>query len=245
MKPVRILIVDDHLIVRRGLRSFLKSYARWQVCGEAARGNEAVTKAKQLRPDIVLLDINMPDLDGLQAARQMLKVVPKTKILMFTMYRSEQVLREALRAGARGYVLKSDADRELLSALAAMDRNEPFFTTQVSQLILEGCLRVGSGPLEKRSRKTLTTRQEEIVRLLADGLSNKEVAGALEISVKTVEAHRTNIMRKLDLHAFSELVRYAMRQQIVRDGHQIRDEGRLLTSPLTSFPDTYLPGTVN
>jgi DNA-binding NarL/FixJ family response regulator len=174
-----------------------------------------VAKAKRLKPDIVLLDINMPDLNGLEATRQILRVVPQTKILIFTMYGSEQVVREVLRAGARGYVLKSDADRDLMAALEAMDRDQPFFTSQVSQMVLEGYLHGSAEPEKQQSRGRLTTRQQEIVRLLAEGKSNKEVANHLDISVKTVEAHRSNIMRKLALHAFSDLVRYAVRQKIV------------------------------
>jgi DNA-binding NarL/FixJ family response regulator len=214
IRPSRVLIADDHGVVRRGLTALLIDQAKWVVCGEAADGLEAVAKAGELKPDIVVMDIGMPELNGLEATRRILAANPALKVLILTMHASEQVVREVLEAGARAYVLKSDADRDLLAALEALREEKSFFTTKVSQMVLDGYLRAGHTVPEMPAR-SLTGRQRDIVRLLAEGKSNKEVAAALNISVKTVETHRTNIMHKLDLHAFSELVRYAVRQKIV------------------------------
>jgi DNA-binding NarL/FixJ family response regulator len=172
--------------------------------------------AKQLKPELVILDISMPELNGLEAARIILKMAPKTEILILTMHDSEQVVREVLEAGARGYVLKSDAGRDLVAAVESLLEHKPFFTSHVSEMVLEGYLK-GRVTQEElgTSGWALTAREREIVQLLAEGKSNKEVAAALSISVKTVETHRTNIMRKLNLHSLSDLVRYAIRNAII------------------------------
>ncbi len=217
MNPVRILVADDHEVVRRGLRALLEAQPGWQVCAEAADGRETVEKAKELKPDVVILDISMPTLNGLEATRHIAKEVPQSRVLILTMHESEQVIREVLDAGARGYLLKSDAGRDLVAAVDALRRHRTFFTSRVAEMVLDGYLRKDSAFAEARpARSRLTPRQREVVQLLAEGKSTKEVAMALGMSIKTAETHRTNIMRKLDLHSVTDLVRYAIRNNIIQ-----------------------------
>ncbi len=214
MSALRILVADDHEIVRRGVCALLKSHAEWDVCAEVADGREAVDKAKQLEPDIVILDIGMPNVNGLTAARQILQNDPQQKILFLTITDSEQIVREVLQAGARGFVLKSDAARDLLTAVEALEKNRTFFTRRVSEMILEGYL---NGEAQKElTEPSVSPREREIVQLLAEGKSTKEVAFILDLSIKTVETHRSNVMRKLGIHSVSELVLYAVRNNIVQ-----------------------------
>jgi DNA-binding NarL/FixJ family response regulator len=216
MTTTRILLADDHEVVRQGLRVMLEAQSGWEVVGEAVNGREAVEKTRLLKPDIVVLDITMPELNGLEATRQILKVAPQTEVLVLTMHESEQVAREVLSAGARGYLLKSDAGRDLVTAVDALRNRRPFFTPRISQMVLDGYLHgpsVSDGGLPKRD--LLTPREREIVQLLAEGKSNKEVASSLGISPKTIETHRANIMRKLNLHSVSDLVRFAVRNRMV------------------------------
>ena len=217
MKPIRILVADDHAVVRRGLRTLLESKADWVVCGEAATGTQAIFRARRLRPEVIVMDISMPEVDGLEATRQILNELPHIKVLILTMHESPQIMREVLKAGARAYVLKSDLDRNLILAIEALHRGETFFSAKVSEIMLEGYLQdnVQRPNAEPPYSTRLTARQKEVVRLLAEGKTNKEVASALGISVKTAETHRNNIMRKLELHSFSDLVRYAVRERIV------------------------------
>jgi DNA-binding NarL/FixJ family response regulator len=213
----RILIADDHEIVRRGLRSIIVGQADWEVVGEALTGREAVEMARTLRPDLIIMDIGMPELNGLEATRHIIKEFPAIEILILTMHESEQLIREVLDTGARGYVLKSDAGRDLMAALESLRRHKPYFTSKVSEMVLTGYLR-GGGRIEEGEdapRLRLTPREREIVQLLAEGKSNKEVANALAISVKTAETHRARIMAKLGLRSIGELVRYAVRNRIV------------------------------
>jgi DNA-binding NarL/FixJ family response regulator len=214
---VRILVADDHEIVRQGLRALLEAQPGWQVVAEAVDGREALDKAKRLRPDVVVLDVSMPNLNGLEATRQIRKALPETEVLILTMHDSEQLVREVLEAGARGYVLKSDAGRELVTAVESVRKSKPYFTSRVSEIVLDGYLHAGGRADAFNVPRTvrLSPREREIVQLLAEGKSNKEVAVALRISVKTAETHRTNLMRKLDLHSISELVRYAIRNKMV------------------------------
>ncbi|MGH9404746.1 MAG: response regulator, partial [Terriglobia bacterium] len=205
-KRTRILIADDHSIVRRGVRALLESERKWQVCGEASTGQEAVGKAQSLKPDVIVLDVAMPDINGLSATRQILKNVPSARVLILSMHESEQAVHDALEAGARGYVFKSDLDRDLLTAVEMLSQDKSFFTPKVSEMVLGGYLKGGSGEAEsKPARRALTPRQREVVRLLAEGKTNKEVASLLAISVKTAEAHRSAIMNRLKLDSFSEL----------------------------------------
>jgi len=211
---LRLLVADDHEIVRRGLQALLKAQPGWEVCAEAANGREAVEKAKVLKPDIVIMDLAMPELNGLEATRQIRKTVSNAEVIILTMHESEQVVREVLDAGARGYILKSDAGRDLVAAVESVSRKMPFFTSKVAALVLEAYLngRTGPGPDDRRR---LSPRESEIIQMLAEGKSTKEVAVKLGISVKSAETHRSNIMRKLDLHSVSDLVRYAIRNKIV------------------------------
>lgn len=218
MAPFRILLADDHEVVRAGLRALLEEQSGWEVVAEAADGRDAVDKATKLKPDVVVIDIAMPSLNGLEAVRQIVKSVPNTKVLVLTMYDSDPLIQQVLQAGARGYLLKSDAGRDLVSAIDALRRNKTFFTPKVSQMVLEGYL--DKSPKEKEAEDEpeslrLTSRQREIVQLLAEGKSSKEVAAVLGLSVKTAETHRANIMRKLDCHSVTELVRYAIRNHII------------------------------
>ena len=206
---IRILLADDHKVMRTGLRKTLEEHEGWQVCGEASDGREAVRLAKELKPDIAVLDLTMHDLNGIDATLQIKKSLPKTEVLIFTMHDSEEMIRSALLAGARGYVLKSDDELELVAAIEAISRHKPFFTPTASEALLDNLLR--STPKES----VLTEREREVVQLLAEGKSNKEVAVALDISVKTAETHRAAIIRKLGVDSLAELVRYAIRTHLI------------------------------
>ncbi len=216
MSNLKILVVDDHDIIRRGLKNLLTAKPGWEVCAEAKTGREAIALAEELKPEIVVMDISMPDLNGLEAARRIHKSLPKTGILILTMHFSDQLVRDVVEAGARGYILKSDADRDLVTAVESIASRRTFFTTRASEMLMDDFSRQSAGAeprLPQRNR--LTTREREVVQLLAEGKSSKEVAVALNISVKTAETHRANIMRKLELHSVSELVRYAIKNQII------------------------------
>jgi DNA-binding NarL/FixJ family response regulator len=214
--PVRILVADDHEVVRRGLCALLRNQPDWEVCGEAVDGREAVAKALQLRPEIVILDVGMPNLNGLEATRRILKANPRINVLILTLHGSDELLREILDAGARGLVLKSDAACDLVTAVEALQKGKVHFTPRAGAMVLEGYLqRDSKAPAEADDRPRLTAREREVVQLLAEGKSSKEVAAALGLSVKTAETHRSNVMRKLDLHSISALVLYAVQNNIV------------------------------
>lgn len=203
-------------MVRRGIRAVMEAQSGWEVCGEAPTGRGAVDKAKKLKPDLVILDISMPELNGLEATRQILKAIPKIEILILTIHESEQVEREVLAAGTHGYILKSDDGQDLVAAVESLRRHRPFFTTRVTKMVLENYLRTGIHSQEvDLGRSPLTPREREVAQLLAEGNSNKEVAAMLGISFKTAESHRANIMRKLSFHSLSELVHYAIRNNMV------------------------------
>jgi len=214
MNTIRILIADDHEVVRRGVRALLEGRPGFEVCAEALDGRDAVDKARKSLPDVVILDIGMPGLNGLDAARQIRKVSPSSEVLILTMHESEQVVREVIAAGARGYMLKSDAARDLVTAIEALGRHKTFFTSSVAEMVLQKYLE-GNADTGGKEPTSLTPREREVVQLVAEGKSNKEVATTLNISVKTAETHRTNIMRKLDCHSLSDLVRYAIRNKII------------------------------
>jgi DNA-binding NarL/FixJ family response regulator len=211
---LRILIADDHDLVRRGLRTLLEKQSGWQICGEAANGQDAVEQAMKTAPDVAVLDISMPVLNGVEAARRIRKELPRTQVIIVTMHEEDELARDLLEIGVLGYLLKSDADRDLVPAIEAVSRRKPFLTSKVSQAVLEGYLKPQK-TAARAPKSRLTPREREIVQLLAEGRSNKEVADRLGISVKTAETHRANIMRKLRLDSFSELVRYAIRNKIV------------------------------
>jgi DNA-binding NarL/FixJ family response regulator len=190
----------------------LEKNPRWKICGEATSGNQSIEMAKKLHPDVIVMDITMNDVSGLDATTQILKVLPQTRVLILTMHESEQVVTEVLKAGAHGYVLKSDADHDLLAGIEALAEGRTFFTTKVAHMVVDGYIRSTS---KGSSQRDLTPRQREVLRLLALGKANKEVAADLGISTKTVEAHRTSIMQKLKLASFSDMVRFAIREQII------------------------------
>jgi DNA-binding NarL/FixJ family response regulator len=215
--PVRILVADDHQVVRTGLRALLESKKGWRVCAEASNGREAVEKAGELKPDVAVLDIGMPLLNGVEATRQIRKLSPQTEILILTMHDSDQLVKEVLIAGAHGYILKDDADRNLIAAVDALRRHKPYLSSRVSEAASNAASPSEDGlALKQPSRGRLTPREREIVQLLAEGKSNKEIAGYLGISVKTAETHRANIMLKLDFHSLADLVRYAVRNNIIQ-----------------------------
>ena len=209
MNKVRILVADDHEVVRAGVRSLLESESGCEVCAEAVTGRQAVALAQQHKPDIVVMDITMPELNGLEAARQILKAIPGVQVLILSVHESKELVREILDAGAHGYVLKSDAGHELTAALRALRQGETFFTSRIAQIALRAYLS------KERTTIALTPREHEVLQLLAEGKSNKEVATALTISVMTAETHRANIMHKLGLHSIAELVHYAVRHKII------------------------------
>jgi DNA-binding NarL/FixJ family response regulator len=216
VSKLKILVADDHELVRRGSIAILAGQDDFEICAEAATGTEALEQVRKTRPDIVILDIGMPSLNGLEVARQVMKDFPETKILILTVHESEQVIREVLNAGARGFVLKSDAARDLLVAVDALRRNKTFFTTNVAEMVLDGFLTTGQNSLRGSIAKgRLTTREREIVQMLAEGKTTKDVASLLGLGFKTVDTHRTNIMRKLSINSVSELVVYAVRNGIV------------------------------
>jgi DNA-binding NarL/FixJ family response regulator len=215
---LRILLADDHEIVRRGLCALLQKHEGWEVCGEAIDGREAVEKARELKPDVVIVDIGMPNLNGLDATRRLLQFDPDSKVIVLTVTDADQVIREALDAGARGFVLKSDAARDLVSAVEAIQTRHMFFTPRVNDLVLAGFLEKGHAVSRSEPPRlpTLTPREREITQLLAEGRSSKEAASALNLSTKTVETHRSNIMRKLSLHSIRDLVVYAIKNKIIQ-----------------------------
>ncbi len=214
---LRILLADDHSMIRRGLRVALEENNDWQICGEASTGREAVNLALKLKPNVAILDLTMPELSGLEATRKIRKALPDTEVLIYTMHESEALVREVFSAGARGYLLKSDADLQIVSAVQALSQHKPFIMGRVSETILEVFLK-SSGPQEDDVPVIgqLTAREREIVQLLAEGRTNKAVATLLGISVNTVETHRTEIMRKLGVRSIADLVRYAVRNKLIQ-----------------------------
>lgn len=211
----RILVADDHEMVRHGLRAVLEAHPGWEVCGEAANGLEAVSQARALKPDIVVLDFAMPKLNGLGAARQIRQELPQTEVLILTMHESESLVRSLGRAGVRGCVLKSDAGRVLVAAVEQLLQHKPFFSPKVADWVATGEPDHNLAKGEVRLNfDQLTPREQQVLQLIAEGLSSKDVATRLEISLKTAETHRVNLMRKLDIHSVSELVRYAIRNRI-------------------------------
>jgi DNA-binding NarL/FixJ family response regulator len=209
---LRILLVDDHEVVRKGLREILEQHQGWKVCGEAANGRDAITKAVELKPEVALVDLEMPELNGLEATRQIKKDVPAVKVLVYSVHETDQFVREAVRAGAHGYVRKSYAGRHIISAVEALSKQRCFFATTVGEEPFhDPSLSSAEGALPEE----LTSRESQIVQLLTKGRSNREVASILGISVKTVETHRTTVMRKLGVHSIVKLVHYAVRNNLV------------------------------
>ena len=208
---LRILLADDHDIVRRGMKELLEEQVGWSVCAEAANGRVAVELALVHRPQVSVLDLSMPELNGLEATRRIKDALPETEILIFSMHESEELIRDVLAAG-----LKSDASRQLVPAVESLARHQPFFSGRVSEVVLGGFLNPEPLKASSTAAERLTSREREIVQLLAEGQSNKQIATKLELSVKTVETHRTSAMRKLGLKSLPDLVRFAIRNQIAQ-----------------------------
>jgi DNA-binding NarL/FixJ family response regulator len=218
-QELRILVADDHPLFRRGVRGLLHDQPGWRVVGEAVSGREAVDQAKKLRPDVAILDVTMPDLDGLEATRQLREAAPDTKVLILTMHESKQMLRRVLEAGASGYVLKSDFPHSLVEAVKNISRDKRFFSAKVTEIVFNGFLETPDAPPQtsptEPSERKPTQRETQIIRLLAAGKANKEIAMELGVSVRTVETHRAKIMLKLGLNSLPQLVRYAVRNGLI------------------------------
>jgi DNA-binding NarL/FixJ family response regulator len=215
-KRLRILVADDHELIRRGIRGVLRARRGWTVVGEAMNGLEAVEKANRLKPDVAILDISMPDLGGLQATRQIRESVPTTQVVVLTMHESDQMVRRVLDAGALGYVLKSDLATHLVKAVKSVSGGKLFLSPRVSDIVLKGFLTAGnqSEPTQHAQARP-TLREVEIIRFLAQGKANKEIAAELGITLRTAETHRARIMVKLGLHSLAELIHYAIRHKII------------------------------
>jgi DNA-binding NarL/FixJ family response regulator len=209
---VRILLADDHAVVRRGLRALLEAQQDFEVCAEASNGREAVELALQHRPDVAVLDISLTILSGIEATRQIRRDTPATEVMIFTLRENENEIRDVLHAGARGYVLKSEADEQIVRAIETLARHHAFFSDHVSETLLDKLVEQSGGA---NSASMLTAREREVVQLIAEGNSNKKIAQLLSISVKTVETHRSASMRKLDIHSTADLVRYAVRHKLI------------------------------
>jgi len=215
-KKLRILVADDHELVRRGIRGLLRAQRGWRVIGEATNGREAVEKTNKLKPDVAILDISMPDLDGLQATRQIREAAPRTSVVVLTMHESDQMVRRVLDAGALGYVLKSDLAAHLVKAVKNVSAGKMFLTPRVSDIVLKGFLKNGSQPEPpENSRARPTPREVQVIQLVAEGKANKEIAAELGITLRTAETHRAKIMLKLGMHSLAELIHYAIRNKIV------------------------------
>ena len=212
MRNLRILIADDHEVLRKGIRTLLQKRRHWTICGEAATARETIRKTAQLKPDLVLLDISLPDLNGLEAIPKILKAHPSVGILVLTMHESGHVISQALGAGVRGIVLICDAARQLIAAIEAASHRQMFLSSRVTQAIAKmGAEAAGTGP----SLVDLTNREKEVMKLLAQGKNTKEIAAILDISAKTVETHRANMMRTLNLRSLSDLIFFAIRNKVV------------------------------
>ncbi len=212
---VRILIADDHEVVRRGLRDILEQHQDWQVCGEASNGRQAVELAQKTMPHVVLLDLLMPEMNGLEATRAIKKALPKTEVLIFTVHETDELIRDILSAGARGYILKTDPSRNVVAAVDSLIEHKPYFTWKVSKKLLDSYLAGHADAESAPAVNTLTPREREVIQLLAEGRSNKAVSALLGISVKTVETHRAAMMKKLGISSIAELVRYAVRNRVI------------------------------
>lgn len=209
--PKRVMLVDDHTVVRRGLRALIESVAGWEVCAEASEGHEALMIAVETRPDIVVMDLSMPKLGGIDAAIQLRKVLPGVEVLILTMHESGPLVAQALRAGARGYLLKSESEDRLMEALEALSEHHPYFSASVSETLLQGYLSIDSST----DPKALTPRERQIVKLVAEGKTNKRIAIILRVSIKTVETHRASAMHKVGAKSSADLTLYAVRNDLV------------------------------
>ena len=215
MKQIRILLADDHNVVRRGLRLLLESQPEFMVVGEAADGRQAVEQAEATSPDVVVLDVAMPNLSGIEAAQRIIAARPQTAVVVLSMHSDEGYVLRALKAGAKGYLLKDSAEGDLIDAIKAVGQGKTFFSSEISKMLVEDYVREILARGIEDSYELLTTREREILQLLAEGKSNKEVAGQLNLSLYTVETHRRNLQDKLNLHSFAELILYAVRKRVI------------------------------
>jgi DNA-binding NarL/FixJ family response regulator len=213
---VRILIADDHEIVREGTQAIIERQSGWEVCGVAKSRRDVVKLVTKLKPDIVVMDVNMPGLNGIDATQQIRRRLPQTEVLIFTAHQTDDLIRKVFEAGAKSFIFKSDARVHLTEAIESLSHHKPFFTNRVSQVLFAEILN-GSGtkPAGKRSRLRLTAREREILQLLAEGKSNRKVAEILKISIRTAETHRAALMRKLGMDSIAMLVRYAIRNHLI------------------------------
>jgi DNA-binding NarL/FixJ family response regulator len=213
---VRILIADDHDVMREGTRAIIERQPGWEVCGVAATGREAVEQAIALEPDVVVMDMTMPELNGLDAAQQIRRRLPQTEIIIFTAHQTDELIREVFEAGAKSFIFKSEAHHFLVAAIQSLSEHKPFFTNKVAEVLFAEIInRSGVAPHAAESSKRLSAREREVVQLLAEGKSNKDVAGALGISIRTAETHRASVLRKLSLDSLASLVRYAIRHKMI------------------------------
>jgi len=215
-KTYRILIADDHAFTRRGVRDFLRSQTGLEICGEASTGPETLAQVRKLKPDLLLLDLSMPEMNGLEVARVVREENPETDIVVLTMHFSEELAREVLRAGALGYVLKTDAESDLLAAIDHARQHQPFCTGRLTSRMMKSFVSDTNGGDDASGveRLPLTPREVSVVQLLAQGKSNKQVAGVLNVSIRTIESHRNHIMHKMNFGSFSELVKFAVRNNL-------------------------------
>jgi len=214
--PLKILVADDHDLVRRGVKTILETHPGWQVCAEARNGHEAVLRCQELKPNVAILDFNMPELNGLEAAKRILRLSAQIETLILSVDHSNQLIRDLLNAGVRGYILKSDSDRDLISAVEALENHRPFFAICATELMLNS--KRGHAEFSNPSgnwEEPLTSRELQLLQLIAEGKNSREAASTLGISTKTADTHRANLMRKLQIHSVTELVRYALRNHIV------------------------------
>jgi two-component system, NarL family, response regulator NreC len=209
-KRTRILLADDHTVVRNGFRVLLGAQPDLEVVGEAANGREAVERATELQPDVVVMDVTMPELNGIEATRRLSELAPRTRVLALSMHKDAVYVREILRAGARGYLLKDSDEADLLMAVRAVARGEGYLSPSVSDAVLSDYRKHVTDPID-----LLTSREREVLQMIAEGKTNKDIANALNLSVYTVEAHRGRIMEKLNLHSTGELVRFAVRKGLI------------------------------
>ena len=211
-RRVRIMLVDDHEVVRQGARALIAGIPDWTLCGEAANGEEALRVAAEAKPDVVVMDVSMPNVSGIDIILQMKKILPKVEVLVMTMHDSERIVAQALRAGARGYLLKSDGAEKLIEALTALSNRQTYFSASVSETLLQSYL--NSNAAEEHEQ--LTPRERQIVKLVAEGNSNKRISMILKVSVKTVETHRSAAMRKIGAKSSADLALYAARNELVQ-----------------------------
>jgi len=215
MNNVRVLVADDHEAVLEGVRALLEREAGLEVCGVASNGRDAVTYATKMKPDVVVLDMTMPDLDGISAIRQIKRALPETEVVVYSAHSSEEAIEEAFDAGAKSYIGKAGTSRDLIDAIRSVAEHKPFFTPEISQILFGKFLGADGPKKAGTSEQKLTPREREVVRLLAQSSSNKEIAAALGISVRTAETHRATLMRKLGIKSLAGLVRYAIRNNII------------------------------